>query len=130
MTVADARQVRDRRQVRLTLDSDDQVVSPLAGRAARAIGDRDERGLECLQLGDVDEEFFGRGVRVGREKLEAERGRVAAEDVVNVHRLLLPCPNRSKAIYVLKIFWVNALHAVRGCRKTTSSQDQNTRPLD
>ena len=51
--VADAGQVRDGSEVGLADDADDQVVRPLARRAAGAVGDRDERRLQCLQAGDV-----------------------------------------------------------------------------
>ena len=76
--VADAGQVRDGRQVGLALDADDQVVRPLAGRAAGAVGDRDERRLQRLQLGDGAEQLLGRLVGLRREELEAERRRGAA----------------------------------------------------
>ena len=74
--VADARQVGDGRQLGLADDPHDQLVRPLAGRAAGPVGDRDERRLERLEAGDGLEELGRCLVRLGRKELEAERGRV------------------------------------------------------
>ena len=83
--VADARQVRDGRQPGLALDPHDQVVSPLARRAAGAVGHRHERGPERLELGDRLEEIVGGPVGLGREELEAEGRGPGLEDVLDMH---------------------------------------------
>src|SRR5262249_27207647 len=67
------------------LDADDEVVGAVAFRAAGAVGDGDEGGLEFLEAGDGAEQFLGRRVGLGREELEAEGGPVLGEDVLNVH---------------------------------------------
>ena len=72
--VADAGQVRDGRQLRFALNAHDQVVGSLAGRAARAVGHRHERGLQRLQLRDRREQLLRGLVGLGREELEAEGG--------------------------------------------------------
>src|SRR5262249_40689855 len=67
----------------------DEVMGALARRAAGAIGDRDERRLQRLQLDEIGEEFVRRGVGLRREELEAERRRVRGEDIANVHEPIL-----------------------------------------
>src|SRR5271157_2526001 len=83
--VANAGQVGNRGQVGLALNPHDQVMGPLPGRATRSISHRDERGPQRLQLGDRLEQFSGSPVRLGREELEAEGGRVCAEDIEYMH---------------------------------------------
>ena len=57
--VTDAGQVRDGGEVGFLLDADDQVVGALPGRAPRAIGDRDERGLQAAcKMGDIREQVL------------------------------------------------------------------------
>src|SRR5262249_26666518 len=48
--VADTRQVRDRRQLGLALNTNDQIMSPLPRRTSRSVGDRDKSRPEHLQL--------------------------------------------------------------------------------
>ena len=77
--VADTGQVGDRGQPGFMLNAHDQVVSPLARRAARAVGHRNKRGLQRLQLGDRVEELFRGLVGLGWEELETERGWTSLE---------------------------------------------------
>src|SRR5262249_52657844 len=67
------------------VDAHDQVVRALAGRAAGAVGDRDKRRLQFLQLSNGGKQFLGGLVRLGGEELETKRGPVFPEDVLNVH---------------------------------------------
>src|SRR5262249_3018715 len=83
--VADAGQVRDGGERRLAADADDEVVGPLARRAAGAVGDRDEGRLQLLQAEEVAEQLLRRPPGLGREELEAEGGGVVAEDVPDMH---------------------------------------------
>src|SRR5271157_1922963 len=83
--VANTGQVGNRGQVGLALNPHDQVMGPLPGRAARSISHRDERGPQSLQLGDRLEQLSGSPVRLGREELEAEGGRVCVEDIEYMH---------------------------------------------
>ena len=83
--VTNARQVRDGRQHRLALNPHDQVVRALAGRAARAVGHRDERRLQSLELGDRGEQLVRGLVGLGGKELEAEGGGAGLEDVLDVH---------------------------------------------
>src|SRR5207302_4575739 len=83
--VADARQVRHRGEARLALDAHDQIVGALAGRAAGAVGDGDERRLQPLQADDVREQVLPGRIGLRREELEAEGRGVGGEDVADVH---------------------------------------------
>ena len=92
--VADARQVRDRRQPGLPLDPDDQVMGSLPRRAPGAVGHRDERGLQGLELRDRLEQLVRGLVGLGGEELEAEGGGAGLENVLDVHgrSTVLPGP--------------------------------------
>ena len=85
LAVADAGQVRDRVERGGLLQPQHQIVGQLPRRAAGAVGHRDERGLQRLQVGDVLVKRLGVGLGLGREELERDRGLVGGEDVVNMH---------------------------------------------
>ena len=78
--MAHAGQVRHGRQLGFALDSHDQVVGAFPCRAPRAIGHRDKRRLERLQVRDRLEKLVRSLVRLGRKKLEAERRRTRLEN--------------------------------------------------
>ena len=77
--------MRDGREVGFPLDADDEVVGAVASRAAGPVGHRHERRLQFLQGRDGAEQLLARLVGLRREELEAERGAVLGEDVLNVH---------------------------------------------
>ena len=61
----------------LPLNPDDQVMGSLSRRTSGAVGHRNERGLEGLQLRDRLEQLVRGLVSLGREELKAERVRRA-----------------------------------------------------
>src|SRR5438132_5308992 len=69
-------------------------MSPLARRAAGAVGDGHKRRLQVLQPRDGNEQLFPRSIGLRREELEAESRLVLAEYVLNVHDRFHP-PARS-----------------------------------
>ena len=83
--VANAGQMRDGGQLGFTLNSHDQVVGSLPCRAPRAIGHRNERWLEGLQLSDRLEKLFRGLVGLGWEELETEGGRTRLKNILDVH---------------------------------------------
>ena len=84
---ADAGEVRHRLQAELVLDALDDLDRLLAGRAARAVGDRHERRLERLQLARARAyRFCSPASRLRREELEGEdRLGAGGEDLVDAH---------------------------------------------
>src|SRR5690606_7460288 len=69
---ADAGQMRRRAQAGFLQDADHGVVGALAGRAAGAIGDRDEARIERRQAQHAAPQAFLHLRRLGREELEGD----------------------------------------------------------
>src|SRR5262249_50611669 len=84
--VANARQMGYGRKLSFLLNSYHQIMRAFPCRTARAIRHRHERWLQFLQAGNRAEQLFPRLVALGRKELETERGRMLAENVLNVHR--------------------------------------------
>lgn len=85
LVVADAGEVGDRWCGGGGLDANDEIVGELAGAAAGAIGDGDERWLIGLEFNDGAVEVFGAGSGAWREELEGEGGLAVSQNIENVH---------------------------------------------
>ena len=85
--LADAAQVGHRFEAELVLEPLRDLDRALAGRAAGAVGDRDEVGPELAQRARGREQLLGRLLGLRREELDREDRRLRVDDLVDAHRL-------------------------------------------
>ena len=82
---AHAGEVSDRRDLQLAVDPLDQLDGERPGAAPRAVGDRDEAGVQLAERGDGLEEGGDPRVVLGREELEAEVRPSSLEKIGHAH---------------------------------------------
>ena len=85
--LADAAQVRHRFEAELVLQALRDLDRPIAGRAAGAVGHRDEVGPQLLQRSRRLEQLLGRLLGLRREELDRENRRFGLDDLVDAHQI-------------------------------------------
>jgi len=83
--LADAAQVGHRLQAQIALQRPRDLGRAVAGRAAGAVGDRDEVGLQLAQRARRRVELLGRLLRLRREELDREDRPLGIQYVVDSH---------------------------------------------
>jgi hypothetical protein len=83
--VADAGEVGHHLGAEDAPDARDDLDGQVAVAAARAIGDRDEAGVERREVGDRPEKLVHRRVGLGWKELEGEAGLGLIEPIADAH---------------------------------------------